>query len=76
MTISLEKIVISVGGSLVVPNGGIDTEFLRGLNAFVRKQLSSGARQFFLVIGGGATARHYRDAGEDVIGHGLTPDNL
>lgn len=71
-----EKIVISVGGSLVVPNGGINTGFLRGLNAFVRKQLSGGARQFFLVIGGGATARHYRDAGEEVIGHELTRDDL
>lgn len=71
-----EKIVISVGGSLVVPNGGIDTGFLRGLNAFIRKQLSGSARQFFLVIGGGATARHYRDAGEEVIGHELTRDDL
>ncbi len=71
-----EKIVISVGGSLVVPNGGIDTEFLRGLNAFVRKQLFGGARQFFLVIGGGATARHYRDAGESIVGHELTRDDL
>lgn len=71
-----EKIVISVGGSLIVPNGGINTGFLTGLNAFVRKQLSSGARQFFLVIGGGATARHYRDAGESVIGHELTRDDL
>ena len=72
-----EKIVISVGGSLVVPNGGINTEFLKGLNAFVRKQLSANkARQFFLVIGGGATARHYRDAGESVVGHALTRDDL
>ncbi|MBI2034732.1 MAG: UMP kinase [Candidatus Levybacteria bacterium] len=70
-----EKIVISVGGSLVVPNGGIDTVFLKGLNAFVRKQLS-GSRQFFLVIGGGATARRYRDAGEDIVGHELTRDDL
>ena len=72
-----EKIVMSVGGSLIVPNGGINTEFLKKLNEFVRKQLSENKnRQFFLVIGGGTTARHYRDAGQDVIGHELNRDDL
>jgi len=72
-----EKIIISVGGSLVVPNGGIDTTFLSQLNRFVRKQLAQNdKRQFFLVIGGGSTARHYRDAGRDVVGHDLTHEDL
>lgn len=72
-----EKIVISVGGSLIVPNGGIDTDFLSKLNNFVREQLAQNQnRQFFLVIGGGSVARHYRDAGRDVIGHELTRDDL
>ncbi len=72
-----DRIIISVGGSLVVPNGGIDTAFLKKLNTFVRDELAKDKnRQFFLVVGGGATARHYRDAGRDVIGHELTRDDL
>ncbi len=72
-----DKIVISVGGSLVVPNGGIDTTFLSNFNSFIRKQLAKNRnRQFFLIIGGGTAARHYRDAGRIVLGHELTHDDL
>lgn len=71
-----DRIVISVGGSLIVPNGGIDTEFLMNFNKFIRKQLAKNKkRQFFLVVGGGATARHYRDAGADALGHEVTDDD-
>ena len=71
-----DKVVMSIGGSLIVPNGGINVDFLKRLNSFVRQQLASHPdRQFFLVIGGGATARHYRDAGRDVIGK-LTDEDL
>lgn len=74
---SQDKVVISVGGSLIVPDGSIDIEFLKNLNAFIRDQLAKHPnRQFFLVAGGGATARNYRDAGEQVIGHELTRDDL
>lgn len=76
-TTSQDKIVISVGGSLIVPGGAIDIDFLKKLNAFIRDQLVKHPnRQFFLVAGGGATARNYRDAGEQVIGHELTRDDL
>lgn len=71
-----ERVVISVGGSLVVPNGGIDISFLTKFNEFIRDELSAKARQFFLVVGGGATARHYRDAGRDVVGHEFTAEDL
>ena len=72
-----DKIVMSIGGSLIVPDGGIDTKFLKELNDFIRKQLAKNKnRQFFLVVGGGTIARHYRDAGRDVIGHELTRDDL
>ncbi|MBI2049607.1 UMP kinase [Candidatus Roizmanbacteria bacterium] len=72
-----DKVIVSVGGSLVVPNGGVDTTFLSKFNSFIRKQLAKNKnRQFFLVIGGGTTARHYRDAGRTIVGHELTHDDL
>lgn len=72
-----EKTIMSIGGSLIVPNGGIDTKFLHKLNTFVRTQLAKNKnRQFFLVVGGGQIARHYRDAGEAVIKKHLTIEDL
>lgn len=72
----IDKVVMSIGGSLIVPNGGINTIFLQKLNSFIRKQLAHHKdRQFFLVIGGGSTARRYRDAGKEVIGK-LTDEDL
>ena len=72
-----DKVIISVGGSLIVPNGGIDTKLLGKLNTFIRSHLAKHKnRQFFLVVGGGATARRYRDAGRDVVGHELSRDDL
>jgi uridylate kinase len=72
-----DKVVISLGGSLIVPQEGIDTKFLTDLNEFVRNELAANvARQFFLVAGGGQTARHYIIAAQDVIGHKLTRDDL
>ncbi len=61
-------IIISIGGSLIVPNGGLNSEFLRHLNVFIREQVDRG-RKFFLVTGGGQTARHYIEAGRTVIGN-------
>jgi uridylate kinase len=67
-------IVISIGGSLIVPKDGIDPEFLNKLNTFIRKYVKQGKR-FFLVSGGGRLARTYRDAGKSVIGD-MTDDDL
>ncbi|OGG19117.1 hypothetical protein A3D78_04550 [Candidatus Gottesmanbacteria bacterium RIFCSPHIGHO2_02_FULL_39_14] len=60
-------IVISLGGSLVVPNGGIDTAYISQLNNFIRKKIDEGWR-FFVVVGGGATARHYIKAAKKITG--------
>jgi hypothetical protein len=47
-----KRTIISVGGSLIVPDGGIGVDFLKKLNAFVRDKLAQDkTRQFFLVQG-------------------------
>ena len=60
MSIS-ETIVMSVGGSLIVPNQ-IDTTFLANLKTFVDKQTTSHGRRFIIIAGGGRTARNYQEA--------------
>lgn len=69
-----ETVILSAGGSLIVSKDGIDTHFLSALNLFVRKHIERG-RRFFIVVGGGQTARTYRDAGKDVVGE-LTHEDL
>ncbi|HEY0010895.1 MAG TPA: UMP kinase [Candidatus Paceibacterota bacterium] len=68
-----DYVVVSVGGSLIVPDG-IDTAFLKNFRAFVLGQIARGV-SFFIITGGGATARRYRDAGIDAHG-GLERDDL
>lgn len=71
-----KRFILSIGGSLIVPHGGIDTTFLSKLNSFVRSKIQDGTTQFFLVAGGGSTARSYRDAARAVIKHELNRDDL
>ena len=73
--ISMESpIVISVGGSLIVPNGGINTDFLIKLNKLIREEVAMG-KKFMLIAGGGKLARRYQEAGSAVIGK-LTREDL
>lgn len=57
-------IIISVGGSLIVP-GEIDTAFLAEFKALILEYISKGFR-FVIIAGGGKTARKYQDAGNTV----------
>ena len=54
-------LVISVGGSLVVPASGIDTAFLIAFKKLIMKHVKQGWR-FVIVVGGGTTARTYQQA--------------
>jgi len=55
-----ETIVMSVGGSLIVPDQ-IDTGFLKNLKEFIVRETANG-RRFIIIAGGGRTARRYQDA--------------
>lgn len=60
-----ETIVMSVGGSLIVP-GQIDTTFLANLKAFIDTQTTAKGRRFIIIAGGGRTARNYQEAAATV----------
>jgi uridylate kinase len=60
-----ETIVMSVGGSLIVPNH-IDTAFLQNLKDLLIRQTTTAGRRFIIIAGGGKTARQYQDAASAV----------
>ena len=59
-------IVISLGGSLVAPPGGIDTDFLQAFRKLLLEQISNDKR-FILIVGGGKTARDYMAAASEIV---------
>ena len=61
-----ERIVVSVGGSLIVPDG-IDTNFLTRFKALILEKVQRGFT-FSIIAGGGKTARRYQEAA-----HVVTP---
>jgi len=56
-----EIIIISLGGSLIVPPKGIDWRFLKRFRELIVIQIRRGKR-FVIVAGGGNTARVYQQA--------------
>jgi uridylate kinase len=66
-------LIVSVGGSLIVPNGGIDHVFLKNFKKLVQKHVKRNWR-FVIVVGGGGTARQYQEAARKV--GSLTRDDL
>ena len=72
MTQEEQVFVLSLGGSLIVPNGGIDTEFLNDFYEFIKIQVSEKKRRFFITVGGGSITRHYQQAARAVRKHELS----
>lgn len=71
-----ETIVLKLGGSLIVPNGGLDIDYIKKFYHFIRQQVAEKSRRFFILIGGGKLSRHYRDAGAEITGHELLTEDL
>lgn len=66
---SSKHIVISLGGSLIAPDA-IDVSFLSDFSKFIKEYVSKGYR-FVIITGGGATARTYITAAQNIT----TPSN-
>jgi uridylate kinase len=67
-----EYVVVSVGGSLIVPNE-IDTTFLHTFRDLINEEVAKGVN-FFIITGGGKTARRYQDAAHEVRGDLIRTD--
>jgi uridylate kinase len=61
-----QTFIISLGGSLIVTDKGIDWRFLKEFRKLILSELKNG-KKFFIVAGGGATARHYIEAADKVV---------
>ena len=67
-----EHVVVSVGGSLIVPDG-IDTDFLARFKTLILEKVQHGFT-FSIITGGGKTARRYQEAANAVTP--LSPQDL
>lgn len=70
MNTDFETIVMSVGGSLIVPDQ-IDTKFLKNLKDYIEEEKD---KRFVIIAGGGKTARRYQEAADAV--HKLDKEDL
>jgi len=61
-----KPIVISVGGSLIVPAAGVDYLFLKGFRELLL-QFTKHRFRFFIIAGGGKTCRDYQKAAQKVV---------
>ncbi len=60
---SNETIILSIGGSIIIPETGFDPVFLGQFKKLILERVVQGQR-FVLVTGGGATARQYQRVAE------------
>lgn len=58
--------IISLGGSLIAAKDGIDCRYLKQFRLMIFEQLKQG-RKFFIITGGGITARDYICAADKII---------
>lgn len=68
-----KKMILSLGGSLVVP-GEVDIEYLKNFREFIFQKLNEGWK-FTIVVGGGTQARRYIEAATEIMGKEITTDD-
>jgi uridylate kinase len=61
---SAERTVISLGGSLFVPDN-VDVNFVRAFKKIIEERIAEGDT-FAIILGGGKVARNYMQAGRDL----------
>jgi len=66
-------VIISLGGSLIVPAGGIDWKFLKKFRKLILNQIKQG-KKIYLIAGGGDTCRRYNQAAQKVVK--IAPEDL
>jgi len=66
-------LVISLGGSIIVPNGGVDAQFLKKFKEVIEKFVRRG-RRFVIITGGGKLARRYQEAARKISN--LHPEDI
>ena len=58
--------IISLGGSLITPKNGIDTNFLKKFRTLILNQVKLG-QKFFIITGGGSTSANYINAINKIV---------
>lgn len=72
----MKNTIISIGGSVIYPREGINTQFLKEFSYVVRKRIAEDKNQrFFIIVGGGHVNKEYQYAAEQVVGH-IKADDL
>lgn len=64
----VENVILSITGSIIFRDIGINVPYLKDLNNLLRKKIASENKRFFLFIGGGHTSREYQYTAERVVG--------
>jgi len=61
-----ETFIISLGGSLIAPPKGVNWQYLKKFRQLIISQTKKG-KKFFIIAGGGTTARAYQDAARKIV---------
>lgn len=61
-------IIISIGGSVIFPDTGINTQYLKEFTRTVREKIATQNKRFFIFVGGGHVTKEYQYTSERVIG--------
>jgi uridylate kinase len=59
--------IISLGGSLVVPEDGINFKFIKKFKKLILKKINKKGDKFFIIVGGGKTCRDYNRAIDKIV---------